>query len=225
MKRFSAVAVMLVSGLVFSAAAQTPSGPLPSAPGAASGPGASVTPTGSTKIAVIAFEAAVSATNEFQRNLADLQKKWGPKQQQLKAEGADVDNQTNQLQTQGDKLSDAERASRAKALDDRRKTLERNFEDARDGYQQELQTVYNNTATKVYDVLASYAEKNGYTLVLDYAAQQQTPVVYALDTTDITKAIADAYNVKSGVPAPAQPPAAGVVAPKPTVPKMAAPKQ
>jgi outer membrane protein len=225
MKRFSAVAVLLASGIVFSAAAQTPSAPLPSAPVAGSGSGTSVTPTGSTKIAVIAFEAAVSSTNEFQRNLADLQKKWGPKQQQLKAEGADMDNQTSQLQTQASKLSDAERDTRTKALDERRKTLERNFEDARDGYQQELQTVYNNTATKVFDVLANYAEKNGYTLVLDYGAQQQSPVVYALPTTDITKPVVDAYNVKSGVAAPPQPPASGSTTPRPAAPKPAAPKQ
>ena len=225
MKRFSAVAVLLAFGIVFSASAQTPAAPRPSAPGAGSGSGTAVTPTGSKKIAVIAFEAAVSSTNEFQRNLADLQKKWGPKQQQIKAEGADVDNQTKQLQEQGEKLSDAERANRAKALDDRRKALERSFEDTRNDYQQELQTVYNNTATKVFDVLASYAEKNGYTLVLDYSAQQQTPVLYALETTDITKTVADAYNVKSGVPAPPQPAASGSAAPKPAVPKMAAPKQ
>ena len=228
MKRLSAVAALLAFGIVLSASAQTPAAPLPSAPGAGSGSGAAVKPTGSTKIAVIAFEAAVSSTNEFQRNLADLQKKWGPKQQQIKAEGTDVDNQTKQLQDQGEKLSDTERANRAKALDDRRKTLERNFEDARNDYQQELQNMYNDTASKVFDVLASYAEKNGYTLVLDYAAQQQTPVLYAIETTDITKTVVDAYNVKSGVPAPPQPAATGSTPPKPATPKMttpAAPKQ
>ena len=38
-------------------------------------------------------------------------------------------------------------------------------------------------------------------LVLDIA-QQQTPVLYASESTNITKAIIDAYNLKSGVPAP-----------------------
>ena len=36
-------------------------------------------------------------------------------------------------------------------------------------------------------------------------AQQQSPVLFATDSTNITKAIIDAYNVKSGVPAPASP--------------------
>ncbi len=66
--------------------------------------------------------------------------------------------------------------------------------------------MYNGLASKVYDVLETYAQQQGYTLVLD-VAQQQTPVLYATESTNITKAIIDAYNVKSGVPAPPPPPA------------------
>jgi outer membrane protein len=39
-------------------------------------------------------------------------------------------------------------------------------------------------------------------LVLD-VSQQQSPVLYASDGTNITKEVIEAYNVKSGVPAPA----------------------
>ena len=49
--------------------------------------------------------------------------------------------------------------------------------------------------------LTTYAQQHGYTLVLD-VSQQQNPVLYATESTNITKAIIDAYNVKSGVPAP-----------------------
>ena len=45
------------------------------------------------------------------------------------------------------------------------------------------------------------SSSTAYTLVLDFS-QQQSPVLYATDSTNITKAIIDAYNVKSGVPAP-----------------------
>jgi len=211
MKRFAAAA-LLASGLIFTAAAQTPAAPAAGAPAA--------NPTGSTKIAVIAFQAAVGRTNEFQRAMIDIQKKWEPKQQQLKTQGDEVENQTKQLQAQQASLSDAERESRAKTLEDKRKTLERNFEDAREGYQQEVQTLYNSTATKVYDVMASYAQQNGYTLVLDVAAET-TPVLYAIETTDITKPVIDAYNTKSGVPAPPQTVDAPIPSPqaKPAAPK------
>ncbi|HET6170796.1 MAG TPA: OmpH family outer membrane protein [Terracidiphilus sp.] len=191
MKRLFAVAMILASGLALNAAAQVPSAPAT----------ASTAPAGPAKIAVIAFQVAVAQTNEGQRNFADLQKKYDPKRQQLKTLNDEIDTLTKQLQTQGDKLSDAERATRAKTIDDKKKQLQRDAEDAQNDMQGEMQEVYNALASKVYDVLNDYSKQHGYTLVLDIA-QQQTPVLYASESTNITKAIIEAYNVKSGVPAP-----------------------
>ena len=201
MKRSLALIATLASGFVLSAAAQTLPAP------------ASAAPAGPAKIAVIAFQVAVAQTNEGQRNFADLQKKYDPKRQQLKAESDEVDNLTKQLQAQGDKLSEEQRASRAKVIDEKKKKLDRSAEDAQNDFQQEMQELYNGLASKVYDVLASYAQQQGYTLVLD-VAQQQNPVLYASDSTNITKQIIDAYNVKSGVPAPPAQPAARAPAAK-----------
>jgi outer membrane protein len=198
MKRSLVLALTLASGIVLSAAAQT--SPAPAAP------------AGPAKIAVIAFQVAVGQTNEGQRNFADLQKKYAPREDALKNLNDEIETLTKQLQAQGDKLSDAERASRAKTIDDKKKKLDRDAEDARNDFQTEMQDMYNGLASKVYDVLESYAQQQGYTLILD-VAQQQTPVLYATESTNITKAIIDAYNVKSGVPAPPAPPAG--TAPKP----------
>jgi len=198
MKRSVALVLTLACGFALNAAAQTTSAP--DAPGAAN---ATAAPSGPAKIAVVAFQVAVAQTNEGQRNFADLQRKYEPKRTQLKTLSDEVDNLTKQLQAQGDKLSDNERASRAKTIDDKKKQLDRSAEDAQNDFQNEMQELYNNLASKVYDVLAAYAQQHGYTLVLD-VAQQQNPVLYANESTNITKAIIDAYNVKSGVPAPPQ---------------------
>jgi outer membrane protein len=212
MKRSFALIVLLASGLALSAAAQTLPAPAVEAP------------AGPAKIAVIAFQVAVAQTNEGQRNFADLQKKFAPKEAEIKAAGEEIDTLTKQLQAQADKLSDAEKANKAKVIDDKTKQAKRMLEDAQTDMQQEGSEIYNSLATKVYDVLNDYATKEGYTLVLD-VAQQQNPVLYAAESTNITKAVIDAYNVKSGVPAP-PPPAAGTApaAPKPAAPKPAAPR-
>ena len=202
MKRSLALIATLASGLALSAAAQT----LPAA----------AAPAGPVKIAVIAFQAAVAQTNEGQRNFADLQKKYSPKREQLRTLAEEIDTETKQLQAQGDKLSEAVLASRTKAIEDKKKQLQRDSEDAQNDFQQEMQEVFNTLASKVGDVLTSYEQQQGYTLVLDYA-QQQSPVLYAQPSTDITKAIIDAYNVKSGVPAPPAQPAAPRPAAKPPV--------
>jgi len=189
MKRSFALALMLASGFALSAAAQTLPAP------------ASTAPAGPAKIAVIAMQMAVSQTNEFQRNFADLQKKYEPKRAEFKALSDEIDGLQKQLEAQGDKLSDTERASRTRILEDKKKHAQRLAEDSQSGFQGEMQELYNGTASKVYEVLASYAQQQGLSLVLD-VSQEQNPVLYALATTNITKQITEAYNVKSGVPAP-----------------------
>jgi outer membrane protein len=202
MKRSLVLALTLASAFALSAAAQTPATP--------------AAPAGPAKIAVIAFQAAVGQTNEFQRNFADLQKKYEPKRAELKTLNDEIETLTKQLQAQGDKLGEQERASRAKTIDDKTKQLKRSAEDAQNDFQGEMQEMYNGVASKVYDVLSGYAQQQGFTLVLD-VSQQQNPVLYANESTNITKPVLDAYNVKSGVPAP--PPSAQQSAP--TAPKPA----
>ena len=219
MKRTLALVLTLALGLALSAAAQTPAAPAPTS-------AASSAPAGPAKVAVIAFQAAVGQTNEFQRDFADLQKKYEPKRTQLKTLADEIDGLEKQLQAQGDKLSDAAKASQTKTIDDKKKQAQRFAEDAQNDLTGEMNDVYNKVASKVFDVLSSYAQQQGYTLVLDGTAnQQQAPVVlFASPNIDISKAIIDAYNLKSGVPAPPPQPAAAPAAPKPAAPKPAAPK-
>ena len=204
MNRSLVLAATLASVIVLNAAAQT----LP-APAAAA-------PAGPAKIAVIAFQVAVAQTNEGQRNFADLQKKYAPREAKLKALGEEIDTLTKQAQSQRDTVSESEKARLTKLIDDKTKQAKRELEDAQNDMQQEGGEVYNALASKVGAVMTSYAEQQGYTLVLDYA-QQQSPVLYAQPAADITKQVIEAYNVKSGVPAPPPQPAgtAAPAAPKP----------
>jgi outer membrane protein len=209
MKRSLVCFLTLASGLALSAVAQTPAT-------------TAVAPASNAKVAVIAFQAAVGQTNEFQRDFADLQKKYEPKRTQLNTMTADIDSLENQLQATADKLSDAERASKAKTIDDKKKQAQRIAEDAQNDYTGEMNETFNKVANKVLEVMNGYANQQGFTLVIDETAgQQQAPVVlYANASTDITKAIIDAYNVKSGVPAPPpQAPAASGAQSRPSTAK------
>jgi outer membrane protein len=214
MKRTFALVLMLASGMVLSAAAQTQAAPA-AAPAAVP-----------AKIAVVAFQLAVAQTNEGQRDFGDIQKKFAPKEAAIKALSDEIDNLTKQLQTQGASLSQAEQANKAKVIDDKKKQLDRDSEDARNDFQADIQEMYNALASKVYDVMSSYAEQQGFTLVLDIS-QQQTPVLFSANGTNITKQVIDAYNLKSGVPAPPAQPAAAPgsqAAPRPAAPKPAVPR-
>jgi outer membrane protein len=216
MKRSLALATLLASGFALSAAQLTPA-IAQTKPATAAAPTAPAAPAGPSKIAVIEFQAAVAQTNEGQRNFADLQKKYQPRENALKTRNDEIDGLTKQLQAQGATLSEAARATQARTIDEKKKKLDRDAEDLRTEGTQEIQQMYNTLASKVYDVLASYAEQQGYTLVLD-ASQQENPILFHMPSTDITKPVIDAYNVKSGVPAPPPQPASAPAA-KPAAPK------
>jgi len=198
---------MLASTLGASALAQTAAEP-PAAPGAAAATTASA-PAGPTKIAIIQFEGVVAQTNEGQRAFAQINTKYQPKQTQIKQQSDEVDTLKKDLQTAGDKLSESERASRLRSIDEKEKALQRSVEQAREDFSGELNETFQGIAQKVAQVMTEYAQRQGYTVVLD-AGQQQSPILWAAESTNISEAVVQAYNQKSGVPA--QPATAGAPA-------------
>lgn len=202
MKIHLALTAVLLSSLTFGTAAQ--SGPH-AAPGAADAPAST---EGPTKIAVISFQAVVAQTNEFQRDFADLQKKYEPKKQSLETLGGQIQTLQKQLQTQAATLSDAERERQSRTIGDKQKQLQREQQDDQDEFQQDMQSTFSGVASKVGEVMIAYAQQHGYTLVLDGGEQQTQTVLYHTPGTDISQAVVEAYNTKSGVPAPANAPAA-----------------
>ena len=220
MKRSLTFVCILASGMGAIALAQTggSAAAVPSAPV----PASAAAPAGPTKVGIIQFQQAVGGTNEGQRDFAELRKKFEPKQTQLKSQSDEIDSLKKQLQTQGASLSETARASLTKQIDDKTKTLQRQAEDAQNDFQQETGETYQKLAEKVYLVVQTYAAQNGYTVILD-ASAQQSPVLWATQGIDISQAIVDAYNQKSGVPTqPTQPaPNAPSTAPRSTTPKPA----
>jgi len=230
MNRTLALVSALGAGLTTAAGmAQTPGPQAPAAPAtqpAAAAPAAAPQAI-PAKIALIAFEQAVFATNEGQRAVQDVQKKYEPKKTQIDALAAEVDSLKKQLQSAPATITDEERATRLKTIDTKEKQLNRDAEDAQSAYQADLQDAYGKVAQKVSVTLKNYVSQNGFTLLLD-VSNQQSNVMWALPTTDVTQAVVTAYNTSSGVaaPPPAAPSAARPPASRPaTTAPRPAPKQ
>jgi outer membrane protein len=172
------------------------------------------------KVAVIAFEQGVSATNEGQKAAADIQKKYEPKKNDIQTRSAEVDSLKKQYQALPATLSDDERASRLKDIDTKEKALQRDVEDAQNAYSADIQEALGKIAQKFGGTAVKYADEHGFTLLLNEGGQQGLPtVLWWQRNTDITQAVIDAYNVASGVAAPPPP------APTPHRAPAAAPKQ
>ncbi|HVT98955.1 MAG TPA: OmpH family outer membrane protein [Acidobacteriaceae bacterium] len=201
MKRSLSLVCLLASGLSVAAIAQA-AAPANSDPAPAAA--AAVPPSASTRIAIIQFQGAVAQTNEFQRDLADLRKKYEPQEAKIQADNQEVETLKKQLQDGGANVSDVERQNKMRTIDDKTKTLQRAAQDLQSNEQQDGQETFNQVANKVGEVMISYAQQQGFNLVLD-AGQQNSNVLWATPSTDITKAVIEAYNAKSGVPAPPTP--------------------
>jgi outer membrane protein len=201
MKRLLSLACVLASGLGVGAVAQAApasSEPTPAAP---------VAITGATKIAVINFEALIQQTNEFQRDIADLQKKYQPRVDDLKQINSQIEALKKELQGGGATISDADRQTKLHSIDDKTKELQRKSDDLKSDEQEAGQQTMQQVGQKVFDVMSDYAKAQGFNLVLD-AGQQNSGVVWATPGVDITKPVLEAYNTKSGIPAPSAVPSA-----------------
>jgi Skp family chaperone for outer membrane proteins len=233
--KFLSVVLAIAVTFTFSALAQTgsaatPSGgpPTTSSPAPAA-PATTPAPTGPGKVGAINIQDAIFASNEGRRDMDALQKKYEPKQAELKNQNDELEALKKQLETQGPKLNDEAAASLKKQIDSKQKTFERAMQDAQEEVGNQQQEIAGRILSKMAPVIVKYSQENGFTMIIDTSKPwPQSPVLWwNPDAVDITKNVVDLYNVQSGVAAPAAPasgtkPAAK--APATTTPKPATPK-
>ena len=211
MSRKQIIFILAVSLALSAASVRTALGQAAPAPG----------PLGSM-IAVVSMQDAIANCNECQKDFEALQQKYAPKSVELQTLAAEIKKLQDDYQKTADKLSPEEQGSRARTIDSKQKLLQRQQDDAQSDYQRETQEVVNRIGAKMITVLEKYAQTNGYMMVIDVSNPQTSPVLWASKGTNITKELIDAYNVQSGVaaPAPSAPnPAASTPRPNAPTPK------
>jgi len=214
----AAAASFAISALAQTSSAATPSGTgaLPSAPGASSPAAATAPPsiTG-TKVGAINIEGAIFGSNEGRREMEALQKKFEPKQTELKGQNDELEAMKKQLTNTQDKLNEDALANLKKQIEGKQKTFDRAVQDAQEDFGNQQQEIASKILQKLAPVIMKYASENGYGMVIDTSKPwPQGPVLIAGESVDITKPVVDAYNTQSGVPAPS---ASGAA--KPTAPR------
>jgi outer membrane protein len=218
--KFLVVTLAAAVAIPFSASAQTGSALTPTAPAASSaGTAAAPAPTGPTKVGTINIQDAIFGTNEGRRDMDALQKKFEPKQAELKNANDELEALKKQMDTQGSKLNEEALANLKKQIESKQKVFDRNVQDAQEEVGNQQQDIATRILSKMAPMIVKYSQDNSYTLIIDTSKPwPQTPVLWwNADAVDITKAVVDAYNAQSGVAAPA---ASGAPA-KPATPKPA----
>lgn len=196
----------------FAALAQTNSTPsssaqLPATPGA-NQPAAAANPAPvplnlNAKIVGINIEAAVFLTNEGQRDLDELNKKFTPKSTELNNRKAEIDALKKQQTAAG--VTDDKKADLQRQVEQKQKALQRDAQDAQEDFNNQRGEIGQRILQKMRPIIAKYIQDNNLGMVIDTSAQWPNgPVLYSAPL-DITRPIVDAYNAQSGVAAPTQP--------------------
>jgi len=219
--------VLPLAGLFGSiAAAQTsPAVSPPSAKPAAAAP-VTASPTANmaapamsapAKVAVIDIQAAIIQTKDGQKAAADLKTKFGPKQSELEKKQSDIAQLQQTLSKGSNTLSEEAKQKTMRDIDAKNTLLKRDTEDANADLEQEQQRIMGDLGGKMISILNKFATENGYALVLDISSQQ-TPVLFASNTIDITRDIIALYDKSAGtMTAPAGTPRTNIN-PRPTSP-------
>jgi outer membrane protein len=180
------------------------------------------------KIAIIQWDAALLSTKDGQAAKAEMEKKLGPKQQDLQKRQDDLKGLQDQLTRGGTTMSDTKKADLQRQIDSGTRSLTRDSQEFQDDAQNEERKVYVELSEKMQPVVKKFSIDNGYTLLLNIS-DMNSPVLWAADGIDITQAVIDAYDKA----VPSAPAAAKPVAPRapattgakpPATPPPAAPK-
>jgi outer membrane protein len=226
------VSALAAGGIATAGIAQTasPQAPATPAPAPATAPATAPAPLPApqavaARIALIELIDAAAATNEGQKAVADIQKKYEPTKAKMDALKADIDSLTKQLQNAPATMSDDEKASRARNIDTKQKQLQRDADDAQTAYGSDVQEAIQKIEQKLGPVIVKYLQQSGFSMLLDNTGPPQQGGLNLLwaPGTDITEAIVSAYNATTpGVVAP--PTAPSAARPRPAATKPAAPK-
>jgi outer membrane protein len=157
------------------------------------------------KIGVVNVQKALASTKEGQKATQDLQAKVEPKQKQFNARQQEITELESQL-NRGAILSDDKKAQLTRDLDEKKRTFQRDTQDADEELRGEQQEVLQRLGQRLMAVVNKYAKDNGYTLIL--AAGDTTPVIYSADSNDVTPTVVALYDktyANQAAPAPAVP--------------------
>lgn len=165
------------------ASAQTAPAPTPSAAPLAA----------PVKLGVIDIQAAIIQTKDGQKAAADLKTKFGPKQSELEKKQNDIQQLQQTLSKGSNAMSDDAKQKTMRDIDAKNTSLKRDTEDANADLEQEQQRIMGDLGGKMISVLNKFATDNGYAMVIDISSQQ-TPVLFASNTIDITRDIIALYD-------------------------------
>jgi len=172
-----------------------------------------------TKMAVIDMQQAIATTKEGQAQIAELQKKYGPKQTEFQKRASEIQAKQEQLTKTKNTISEDAAAALQADIAKLKTALQRDTDDAQADSEQDEQRMLQEIGKKVVDVVTKYSADNQIMIVFDLSSQPNNLVCCA-SAPDITRDVIAMYDKTyagaAAAPAAAKPAAAAPKAAAPT---------
>jgi outer membrane protein len=149
------------------------------------------------KIGVINLSATIGSTAEGKKAIADLEKKFAPRKQELQRLQQEIQDDQAKLTKQAPMLSDDEQRRLSRELEDKQRLFKRSADDAQSDYNADTEDSVRRIGQKMVHVISDYATQNGFVLVIEGS---QIPIYYTSKETDISAEIAKRYDAAYPLP-------------------------
>ncbi len=206
------LSALIVLGFAASIAAQQPAGPRPTPPAtAATTPPQTAAPLPISKMAIIytdlfldpktgiaKFNSLITKLNgEFQKTKDELT--------QMQTRGQTLETEVTKLRDApaGTPIDNTALQNKIDQLEQLKKDIQRKAEDAQGSYNKRRQELFAPLQTDIGKALEAFAKARGINVIIDGA---QVPLLYAAESTDITRAFITEFNSKNPVTAAATAP-------------------
>jgi len=154
-----------------------------SAPGSSSG----------AKVGVINIRLAIGSTAEGKQATAELQSQFAPRQNELENLNKQINDLRQQLAANQTTWSDEQKAKATTQGQRLTAQLDRKNTELNEDAQAAQSDVVDRIGRKMIDVLDRYARENGFAMVID-RSEQNTPILYASPSIDVTQDIIKLYD-------------------------------
>jgi outer membrane protein len=164
-----------------------------------------------SKVAIIQIQRAILETGDGKKAQAELTAKYQPKKAALEKLQADIQNLQETLRKGSATLSDDAKNKLMRDIDANQTRLKRDNEDFEADVQQDEQKIMNELGQKMMDIIIKHSTQNGFSMVIN-VSDQNTPVLWADPSADITTDIIKLYDqahpagAATSAPAQAKPP-------------------
>ena len=168
------------------------------------------------KIGVLHVYTAITQNSEGKQAMADFEKKYTAKKEELERKNNEIQELQKQLQSQARTLNDDSRAALAKSIDSKTTELQRATDDAQKEFGQMQNEILGRIGNKIGPLVQAYAKEHSFTIIVD-SSNQNSQLIYADPAIDITEDIIK--RVDTALAPAAAPPAPATPAAVPPAPK------